>query len=321
MFVFDSLFIHIAVGVEPTIEGFRSALACLERGHHLTVLHHPKFPWLVVKEHLDLPGEQRRPFVEAMIAAGLGELIQITWDDESAWSTYWHLSPGKPPRRFVLNPEPAHGQTPWIINLGDKEPWETYTQVPSDIDLQAMAAFYQLPGITHQGRLEFPDEWEFQKELFVVGKGPAVPPPLPDPNSLSSLLVRSSNGEILAVADALRLLNAGMCFPGSTLMSTSMKAHRVYAPKSRSVLRGPKGQKLMPVLSSLDQVPGVSPDQLKSDFPPIFLLELFDQLKRDEGLIFDPLQKDGSLQIDPEDVPSFRRMIASGSLLPDEIVE
>lgn len=316
MFVVEALFIRLPDRVDACIEAFQTVLEGLERSHALTVLHDPKFSWLMVKGRLELSGDQRKIFEDAMVAAGMDELIQITWDDQWSWTTYRHFSPAKPIRWFVLHPEPEDGQSPWITNVGDKEPWETYREIPGDDDLQAMAVHYQLPGITHAGRLDFPEQWAVQRELKVAGKTSALPPPLPDPNGLTALFLRTLDGEVLSIADALRLLNAGLAAAGSTFLSQSMRAHPVYAPKrrwfrGRPHVRGPKGQKLIPALSFLEQIPGIPVDQLKREFSPVRVMDLINELKPDEGLSFDLFQKGSSLQVDPEDVPSFRKMIAS----------
>ena len=319
MFAVEALFFRITDEVSASIECFRSALATLERGHQLTVLHDGKSSWLMVKGRIDLCRGEQQVFDDALKVSGLRELITITWDDQWSWTTYRHLDLDGELRYFVLNPEPDEGQTPWIADVGAKETWEVYTDAPDDSDLQRMAAFFQLPGITHSGRLEFPDEWELHQELLVVGKGPVVPPTPIDPESALGLMKRASDGEKLSIPEALRLMQSAYAPLSVKHVSDAMRTYSVYAPKrrwfrKRASLRGPKGQKLVPVLSSLHQVPGVSSTQLDQDFAPLFVLELIDQLKRDEGLIFDPLQKDASLQIDPEDVPNFRRMIASGSV-------
>jgi len=306
------LFIRTNGDVEQAIAAFKSVVATLERGTFVTVLHDPDYPWLAIKERLDLSGDQRMVFYDGMAAAGLTELIEFTWDDQWSWTTYRHLSPGKPPRRFVLNPEPEEGQSPWIMNLGFREPWEAYADAPGDDDLQAMARYHQLPGITATGKLRFSDSWSFQTDLMVPGTGPGKDAG-GSTNDLASLLLRSADGEILPISGSLRLMNAGLCFDGSTFLSKSMKTHHVYVPKlslggSCDVLRNSKGDRLVPVLTSLDQIPGVSPEKLQDEFSSIFVIDLIKELKN-EGLIFDPLQNHGSLEIPPEDIPSFCKLM------------
>ncbi len=319
MFIVERLFIRIEIDVETSINALTSALGVLDRGHQITVFHDSKYPWLTVDGRIEARGEQQSLFDDALADGGLRETIYITWDDQWAWTTYRHRESGRLGRYFVLHPEPEDGQSPWIKNMGEREEWEAYAEVPGDSDLQKMAAYYQLPGITHRDRLEFPDVWENRRELVVAGKGHKTPTPSIDPNSPLGLMRRASEGNPLSISEAIRLMQAGYGPLSVKVVSGAFLAHCVFAPKRqlfrrRAVLRGPDGQKLVPVLSSLDQIPGVSSDQLEKDFAPILVLDLIKQLERDEGMLFNPLQKNCSLQIDPEDVPSFRKTIESGSV-------
>jgi hypothetical protein len=61
--------------------------------------------------------------------------------------------------------------------------------------------------------------------------------------------------------------------------------------------------------STLLSNPGLSSDSLKGDFRPIHVPQFIDQLAPDEGIVFDPLHPDRSFQIEPDDIPDFKRMI------------
>ena len=315
MFIVECLFIRLSGSVDHAIEMLRSAIGQLEKGWQVQVLHDPKSPWLTIKDRIDLNPEQRRIFQNAMAEAGLGEMIEMSWDDQWGWTTYSHIAPGHMPRRFIKHPEPDEGQSPWVLNLGGKEPWENYAEVPEDSDLQAMAAFHQLPGITFSGNLDFPDEWDLRRNLVLAGKGPATPPPLIDPNSIEGLLKRIARGEVLPVSDAIRLLMSGSAITGPAFLSESMRTHRVYAQKpgrsgKRQALRGSDKKLHVPVLTTLEDFPGKSPQELALEFSAIFTTELIDQLEANQGLAFDLHHEGPSLHVDAEDVPGFRKMIA-----------
>lgn len=321
MFIVEAHFFRIpdGMGIEEAVAGLQSALECLEWSHSLKVLHDPRSPWLVVKDRIVLSGNGELVFNEALASAGLARSIYITWDDQWFWTTYRHQDSLKTQRHFLLHPEPDEGQSPWIINLGEKEPWETYLERPGDGDLQKMAAFHELPGITHTGKLNFPDEWQFEKELVVTGTKP-VEPPLPhDPDSLLGLMNRAVNGETLSIHQALRLMQSLYAPLSMKHVSAAMLTHRVYVRKKRwfrrrDALRGIKGERLVIALSSLDDYPGFTPDELRRYCEPIFVLDLLDQLGSNEGLYFDPYQKEASLQVYPKDKPSFRKIISSASI-------
>jgi len=109
-------------------------------------------------------------------------------------------------------------------------------------------------------------------------------------------------------------MRAGFGALSTRHVARSMCTHPVYASKrswlgKRATVSGPSGQRLVPLLTSLDSSPGLSSDLLKGDFLPVLVPKLIVQLAPDEGLLFDPLHEDRSFQIDPEDVANFRSMI------------